>query len=336
MSLYRRRRIGAAVWVVGMVVVGTWAVFRRSSVEAIGVGFSPPVQVAPIEPGRLMTLNVSLHSPVKAGDIVASIDPTLVVAERDVASAVLLATRDRLGIELATESRRFAESAEGSMLTRAQLLSSIREDEATIRTLQERLSIEEKLVARGATAGLTADDVNWQLEVVQARLAASSKALAIANSAANNAESRNSDAPGMNQWEAVAAVRALDLVERRLEQYQLPAGIDGHVTQIYVSPGTMVSEGLPILEVRSLSTREVVAYVRPSEVERLVPGEDAAVYRASGERLVGTLLSVGGSPSMYPLSLWPYPNEPQYGVPVRIELRNDGWVAPDEPVTVRM
>jgi hypothetical protein len=39
---------------------------------------------------------------------------------------------------------------------------------------------------------------------------------------------------------------------------------------------------------------------------------------------------------MYPLSLWPYPNEPHYGVPVRIELQGDAAVAPDEPVTVRL
>jgi len=336
MNLQKRRQIGAAVWGVGMVFVCAWVGLRRSGVEAIGVGFAPPVQVAPIEPGRLLTVDVALHDVVSATDIVASIDPVLVTAERDLASAVLLATQDQLGIELATESRRFAESAEGTMLTRAELSSSIREDEAALSALKERLAIEQNLVARGATAGLMADDVKWQIDVVQARLDANRRSLAVANRMATNAEARNLSAPGLNQWEAVAAVRALDLVERRLEQYQLPAGIDGHVTQIWVAPGTMVSEGLPILEVRSIATREVVAYVRPSEVHRLVPGETATVWRSSGERLAGTLLSVGGSPAAYPLSLWPYPNEPQYGVPVRIELRGDGRVAPDEPVTVRL
>lgn len=323
------------MWCGGLGIALFLGGMRIAGVQAMGVGFAPPVQVAPIESGRLLALNVELHSRVSATDIVAQVDPVLVAAERNVASATLLATRDGLGIALATESRRFAESAEGSMLTRAQLSSSIREDEATLRTLHERLSIEQNLVGSGATAGLIADDVQWQIDVVEARLEASRGALYVANNAATNADTRNADAPGINEWEVVAAARAVELLDRRIELYDLTAGIDGHVTMIYAAPGSMVSEGLPILEVRKVSTKDVVAYVMTVDTFRLTPGEPAVVVRADGQRLDGRVVSVGGSSQMFPLSLWPYPQAPRFGVPVKIELTN-GEIAPDEPVTVRM
>lgn len=323
------------MWGVGMVVAVAWRGLEGTTIEALGLGFSPPVQVAPLEPGKLLSLNVQLHSEVHAGDIVASIDPSIVMAERDLASATLLATRDRLGIEVANEARRFAESEEASRLTRAQLTASIREDEATVATLREHLAIEQGLVQGGAAAGLIADDVRWELEVVEARLAASRRALEVAREVAANAATRNDDAPGLNEWEVVAAVRAVDLVEQRLEYYDLTADIDGHVTMIYASPGSMLPPGMPVLEIRKLATHDVVAYVTSAEVLQLAVGEEATVVRASGERLAGTLVSVGGTPQVLPLSLWPFPNEPRFGVPVRVELQT-GEVFPDEPVTVRL
>jgi multidrug resistance efflux pump len=333
MDLSGRRRLGAAAWGLGLAVAAGWVGFRLGGVEAPGVGYAPPVQVAPLETARLQQISVTLHDVVQADQVVAMMDPTLVDAERAVATATLLATREQLGIEQATEERRFAESAEGTRLTRAQLAASIREDEALVATLKERLDIEQGLAARGAVSGLTADDVRWQIEVATARLRANRGALGVAQAAASNAEQRNVDAPGRNDWEMVAATRAVELLEARVEAYDLVAGIDGHVTAIYFAPGAVVPAGLPVLEVRRTATRDVVAYVGSAEAARLVPGESAKVIRPTGETLQATLRSIGGTPQALPLSLWPFPNEPKFAVPVRLELV-DAQVSPDEPLTV--
>lgn len=310
-----------------------WRGIQATSSEAVGVGFSPPVQVAPLEPGRLLEVTADLHSTVSAGDVVARIDPVLVDAEHEYAAAVLLATQSQVGIDVATESRRFAESVEGARLARAELSASIREDEAQLRTLDEQRKIEEGLVARNAASGLMADTVQWQMDVVEARLRANRAALAVADQMTANAEARNGAAPGVNEWEIVAAARAVDLLNRRLQEYDLRAGIDGHVTMIYASPGAMVSEAVPVMEVRSLSTRIVVAFVRPGHHPELVAGAEVEVVRHSGQRLAGRLMSVGGSTVTLPMSLWMAPRDPEYGVPLRVELLN-GEVAPDEPVRV--
>jgi HlyD family secretion protein len=323
------------VWLAGLALAIAWRGVALVRVEAVGVGFSPPVQVAPLEAGRLQELTVGLHTQVRAQDVVARIDPVVVDAEREYANALLLATQEQMAIEDATEVRRFAESAESSAITKAALASAIAEDEAELRTLEEQRAVEQNLVSNGAASGLLADTLEWQKEVVEARLAANRQALRIANDAMANAQRRNQAAPGLNEWEVVAAARAVELVERRLGEYELRAGIDGHVTNIYAQPGSMVSEAAPVLEVRSLATRVVMAYLRPGHHPELEVGQDVGVVRRSGQRLAGRLTSISGATQTLPMSLWMAPRDPEYGLPIRVELL-DGEVAPDEPVRVRL
>ena len=321
------------VWFAGLVVAVAWKGIAAARVEAVGLGFSPAVQVAPLEPGRLMELSVGLHQEVRAQDVVARVDPVVVDAEREYASALLLATQEQMVIQDAVETRRFEESAESSAITKAALVSAIAEDEAELRTLEEQRAIEEKLATNGATSGLLTDTLAWQKEVVEARLAANREALGIANNAVANAQRRNEAAPGLNQWEVVAAARAVELIERRLGEYELRAGIDGHVTMIYAQTGSMVSDAVPVLEIRSLATRVVMAYLRPGHHPEVEVGQDVGVVRRSGQRLAGRLASVGGATQTLPMSLWMAPRDPEYGLPIRVELL-DGEVAPDEPVRV--
>jgi HlyD family secretion protein len=325
--------VSVGVWVAVLAVVVAWQGIAATSLEAVGVGFSPAVQIAPLETGRLLALEVDLHARVTAHDIVARIDPVLVQAEHEYAEAFLLATQDQVRIDRATESRRFAESTEGSELTRAALVSAIEEDQAQLRALGEQRAIEEGLVANGAASGLMADTVQWEIDVVQARLDANRAALRSANLAATNAAQRNSAAPGINEWEIVAAARAVDLIDRRMEEYALEAGIDGHVTQIYASVGSIVSEAVPVLEVRRVSTTTVLAFVRPGHNPALVEGQEVEVLRHSGQSLPGRVTSIGGSTQTLPMSLWTAPRDPEYGLPLRVELLA-GEVFPDEPVRV--
>ena len=321
------------VWFAGLVIAIAWKGIAAARLEAVGVGFSPAVQVAPLEPGRLMELSVGLHQEVRAHDVVARVDPVVVDAEREYASALLLATQEQMAIQDAVETRRFEESAESSAMTKAVLASAIAEDEAELRTLEEQRAVEEKLVSNGATSGLLSDTLAWQQDVVKSRLAANREALRIANEAVANAQRRNQAAPGLNQWEVVAAARAVELIERRLGEYELRAGIDGHVTMIYAQTGSMVSEAVPVLEIRSLATRVVMAYLRPGHHPEVEVGQEVGVVRSSGQRLAGRLVSVGGATQTLPMSLWMAPRDPEYGLPIRVELL-DGEVAPDEPVRV--
>jgi multidrug resistance efflux pump len=138
----------------------------------------------------------------------------------------------------------------------------------------------------------------------------------------------------MNEWAVVAASRRLEQVEGRIARQALRAGLDGQVTWIHRNAGEVVPAGEPIVEIRPMATREVVAFLAPNEVRGLTAGDRASVRRATGQVVGGELVSVGSGPQLLPEGLWHLPQLPEYGVPVRLRL--DADVAPDEPVTVRL
>lgn len=335
MDLGTRRRIGGVMWGLGVVVALAWGASRTSTVEARGIGFAPPVRVAAVESGRLLTVHVQLHQAVEADDVVAQLDPAPLVAEREVVSAQLLAIQSQVEGDVLAETRRFAQGLESTLLGRAQILSDLRASEAELEALAQRLSVEEDLLASGGAARELGEEVRRQMTIVEARIVAGREALGIASQAADAARSRADHAPAPNEWLVVAAARQLEAIDARVERTSLVAGIHGQVTSIYSMPGEVVAEGAPVLQITRFSTPDVLAYVDVSRSRGLAPGGFVRVARATGELLEGTLLSVGAGPQPLPPMLWRNPAQPEWGVPVRIQLTG-GEIAPDEPVVVRL
>lgn len=334
MDIRRRRRIGGTTWSIGLVVAIVWASLDRSGAEGVGYGFAPAVNVAALETARVLELPVELHGLVAAGGVVVRMDPQPLVEEREVASAELLAVQEDQARQATSDARRFAEGAESSMVDRAKVSTQLQEDQALIQTLNERLSLEEELAATGASSAQAVEEWRRQIRVVEARVNANRHAMSVAGAAVDGAKSRAEGVPAMNQWAVVAASRALDAVEGRISRMDLTSAIDGQVAWVYHQPGEVVPAGEPIVQVRRTGTREVVAFMASSEVTGLEPGDRAAIRRATGQVVLGQLVSVGSGPQPLPAALWHMPSWPEFGVPVRVLL--DSEIAPDEPVTVRL
>lgn len=334
MDLRTRRWIGGTTWGAGLGVAMVWGMLDGSAPEARGYGFAPPVNVAALETARVLEIPVDLHAVVRAGEVVVRMDPAPLLEEREVASAELLAVQQQSVSDAVSESRKFAQGREGMLVDRARIQATLQEDEALLDTLRERLSLEEDLAQSGASSGQAVQEWERQMRVVEARISANRSAMAIASTAAQAAGARADAAPEANRWEVVAATRALELVEGRIQRMDLQAGIDGQVVWIYRGPGDVVPAGEPVMQVRRTGTREVVAFLNPAEATGLEAGEDATVRRATGEVVHGTLVSVGTGPQPMPAHLWGAATMPEYGVPVRVRL--DAEIAPDEAVTVRL
>lgn len=334
MDLRYRRAGGVAIWTVGFGLALVWGSLEGTGAEGVGYGFAPPVEVAALEAGRVLELPVSLHDYVQAGDVVVRLDPQPLNEEREVVAAQLLAVQEEQVSITANEARRFAEGVDGVLIDRARLSSQLSEDLALLETLRERLSLEQDLATTGASSSQAVEEWRRQIRVVEARAGANRTALAVASRSADDAAARNESVPSVNQWQVVAATRALEQVEGRIARLDLKAGIDGQVTWIYRSPGEVVAAGEPVLQVRRTGTQEVVAFLSPDEVVGLEAGDHALVRRSSGATLDATLLSVGSGPQPLPQILWRNPQYPETGVPVRVRV--DGEVAPDEPVTLRL
>lgn len=335
MNLGIRRRLGAVAWGVGLVVALIWTGQRGGSAHVRGIGWAPPVHVSPYEPGQVESLDVDLHDLVQAGQVVARLDDTPLVEEREVISAQLLAAQEAQANEAVAEARRFAQGREASLLDRAAVATQLMEDQALLSALQEQLSIEQDLLENRATSIQMVLDLQHQIRVVEARITAGREALRVATEAASAADERYAATPQANQWEVVSVARMLEAIDGRISRMELHSTIDGQVTAIYATPGEVVQPSQPVLQVRRVSTDEVVAWAPASAAARLQPGQTARVVRADGEVHEARIISVGRGVQPLPLSLLVDPQRVEFGVPVRLVL-NQGAIAPDEPVAVRL
>ncbi len=334
-NLANRRRLGVLVWITGAVVALLWSTGSTQVREGRGLGYAAHLEVSAVEAGRLAELSVEIHQEVHAGDVVARLDPLPLLQEREVLAAELLAVEDQESARAANEARRFAQGLEDVALDRASLRVSLEEDRTHLAGLLQRLDTERGLQATGASSRFTVEDLEREASTLAARIQAEDEALATADAAWTAARGRQQAAPSSNDWALVAATRRLEQLDGRLERLELTTGIDGQVTWIYHHPGEVVQPGEPILRVSHVDTADVLAWIPAATVGGLLPGGDATVIRASGESLMGSVMSVGASPMQIPEELWRNPAGPEWGVPVRIRLA-DGRVAPDEPVQVRI
>jgi len=337
MDIRLRRMVGGGLWGVGFVVAVVWGTLRDVGAEGRGYGFAPPVRVAALETGLVEEIAVDLHQVVAPGDVVVRMDTAPLEDEREVVSAQLLAAQQLAASDAANDVRRFAEGVEGVMVDQARLSTQVQEDRALLANLQERLSIELDLASSGASSDQAVEEWRRQIRVVEARIRAGGAALSVVSEAASAARERTSTRPtseAAESWEVVAAAKELDAIDGRIDRMSLRTAVAGQVTQIYRSAGEVVPAGEPVLEVRSLGTRDVVAFLQPAEVGGLEQGDPASVRRATGQVVRGRLVSVGSGPQALPEQLWHNPSSPEYAVPVRIQL--DGEVGPDEPVVVRL
>ena len=333
-DLRSRRNVGAAAWAVGLVVALVWGALDGTGAEGVGYGFAPPVEIAALETARVLEVSVALHQAVTDDDIVVRMDPTALREEREIASADLLAVQGEAERQAMTDSRRFAEGRESSEVSRARLNARLQEDRSKLVNLKELLRLEEGLAETGASSVQAVEGWKRQIRVVEARIQANRTAVAAASSAAEGAASRSDALTTTSDWSVVAATRVLEHVEGRLERLSLRAEIDGQVSWIYRQPGEVVRAGDPIVQIRQVGTREVVAFLSPAEATGLEVGERASIRRTSGQVVRGELLSVGAGPQPLPEALWRSPGWPEHGVPIRVRLESE--IGPDEPVTVRL
>lgn len=333
MSLVWRRRVGGVLWGVGLLVALAWGGSRRGTVQGRGLGWAPPVHLAALEIGQLSSLDVELHDDVQAGQVVARLDPELLLREREVLSAELLASQEDQVNAVRLEARRFAQGLEGWMLDRASVATRLREDEALWSAMDEQLAIERDLLRSGATSTQNVLNLEREMRVVEARVTAGRDALGVASRATDAASARSAAAPGANQWQVVAVSRQLEAIDARIQRLALTSGIDGQVTAVYHAPGEVVRPGDPVVQIRRVSTDEVVAWLPASA--SVQPGRDARVVRANGEVLYGSLVSVGRGLQPLPAPLLDDPQRAEFGVPVRVRLQG-GTLAPDEPVVLRL
>ena len=331
-SLSVRRRVTALIWLSGLVLALVLTA-QRPAEQIRALAWVEPVIVAAPEDGALLDLVVSLHESVAAGDVIGRLDPGLLTARGAVLEAELESLHEKESSADQGRSRRLERDREAAGLELAKLSASVQEGEAQARALREKLAIDQQLVAEGVAPTERAESVRRELRVVETRVAADRERLALARRSVERSGIRADIATGPNQWQIVMARRRLTELESRLERLVLRSSTAGQITQIFSASGEWLKAGEPVLRISPIEANEVHAWLDSRTASSVSVAMAAEVRRTTGERLTGTVTSVGVERLQLPKELWLRDGAPEWGYLARIQLA-EGSLSPGEPVRV--
>ena len=333
-SVRFRKNATVFVWLVGLAIAASLLLSRPAG-DAQGIAWAAPTTITAPEDGALLQLTAHLHELVEQGQLVARLDPAPLLARNQILIAELEALSAEESAEAAGRTRRFQSDSEQARLEQARLRASVAEQEVQLIALKSELAREADLSERGLRAASIAQDLQRQLEVAEARLAADRERLALAAQTARETSARALTASGPNRWQIVAAERRLDEIGARLNRLELRSPIEGQVTQLESTPGEWLEAGQQVLRISPTSTSEVHVWTDVQVARRSQVGQPATVRRATGERLPALITSVSVERLPLPRALWYRSDIREWGYLVRVHLQGEE-LTPGEPVRVSL
>ena len=146
--------------------------------------------------------------------------------------------------------------------------------------------------------------------------------------------SRKILAPFKNQVEVLNA--QMGEVQTEFNSLEVKAPISGEVTMIHAYPGQAVQAGDPIITIAQDSGRYIVSYVRSDQRVRVEPNMEVRVReKRSGARpLRAMIVDVGPQVEPVPEQHLRDPAQPEWGLPITIELPLDLDVRPGELIDI--
>jgi multidrug resistance efflux pump len=222
--------------------------------------------------GPIVDLPIRDNQPVRAGELLFSIDPRPFQIAVDQARAEL----DRTGQDV-TALADAVSSAE----------AGVRYNQAALRLAQTQWRRVEPLAKIGAVPFQDRDKAQANLDGARAGLDNAKAELAQAQANLGEFDENNPDIR--------AAVAQLDDAELKLSYATVAAPVNGLVTDLDLSLGTYATVGSPLLSLVNTDSWRVVAYYKETQLERIQPGQPAAVYLPAypGVRFEGQVQGVG-------------------------------------------
>ncbi|WP_375382365.1 HlyD family secretion protein [uncultured Sphingomonas sp.] len=222
--------------------------------------------VAPRVAGQIASVPVDDNQPVRAGQLLATIDPRDYQSSLDQARATREADRARV------------HQADAQI---ARQPSTIRQASAQVASAQARLSLASADQARYADLADTGAGTFQQHQQADASLRQAQAALAQAE-ADLSGQRHQLDALVADREAAVAQVGRDDASVRQAElnigYTRLVAPIDGTVAQKTVQVGNQVAPGVPMMMVVPLHAVFVMADYRELELRHMRPGQAARIH----------------------------------------------------------
>jgi membrane fusion protein, multidrug efflux system len=330
----RRLIIVGAVLAIALAAVVYWLYERRFEQTDDAQIDGTISNVSPRVSGNVSAVHVVENQSVRAGDVLAEIDPADVAISVDQARAQVAQAQAQLEAEdpnvpiTQASNQTAVTSAQSEIAAALASLSAARKDveqttaqlvqaKANDRTAQLEKQRSEKLVAEGSVSQAEYDQRRNSAEASTASVDALAQALAaaqdrVAQQTAQIVATRSRlDEVSSNGPRHVASQRASVLVrqaaleianaelaqaERNLAYTKIVAPVSGIVAKKALAVGDHVAPGQQVIAIAQIDALWVTANYRETQLERIQPGQPATVHvDALGLDLHGSVESIGGA-----------------------------------------
>ncbi|HZU85475.1 MAG TPA: HlyD family secretion protein [Polyangiaceae bacterium] len=331
----RRRLVAALVAVaIALAAIGYWAHARRFETTDDAQVDGNISNVSPRVSGIVSAVLVVENQPVRAGDLLAVVDPADLQIAVDQAKAQMAQAQAQLEAEdpsvpITLTSNESAIASANSDLAGAQAaLSAARKDveqltaqlaqaEANNRTAQLEKQRSEKLIAEGAVSQSDDDQRSNNAAATAAAVRALEQSLAAARDRVAQQQAQiltlrsryaeiQSNAPRqvatrrasvtMRQAALEAARAQLAQAELNLSYAKITAPVAGIVAKKAIAVGDHVAPGQQVIAITQTDSLWITANYRETQLERMQPGQPAKVHvDALDLDLRGEVESLGGA-----------------------------------------
>lgn len=331
----KRRRVLALVLLLLGTCAGAYYLHWRRYEETDDAQVDAEISnVSPRVAGTLIAVHVQDNQRVKAGDLLAEIDPAdykvaLAQAKAELAQAEAAVRAENPSVSITETSNQTALSSAQAELASAgsgrlaaarevkQLTAALEQAKANALTANQNKARDQKLFAAGSisraqfdTVSNTADAANAQVDSVGASLAAAkarvAQAVAHITAARASLTDVQQNAPrqvDVRKASVSARQAALELAKARLDQAELNLGytkvfapVSGIIGRKAMSVGDHVAPGQQIAAIVQVEQLWVTANFRETQLKRIHPGQPTVVHvDATGRDFHGSVESIGAA-----------------------------------------
>ncbi len=295
-------------FVVLLVLFGIAAVIYAVStpstkyIQLTGIVTGTDEIVSPLIQGRLSRLLVDEGSEVKAGQLIAEIDPTEFKAQRDAAADNIRTLQARLQQSTVTQSmdaaqtRAAVQQAEASVTAAKAQLDQARAtnqlNEITYKR-DETLFQEHVIAAQDRdVAKATWDASQANVKALEDQVKAAEGQLAVAQANTKQVAVQQQDIAATHA-QIAQAVAQKDQLQTQLGYTEVYSPIDGIVSVRVARQGEVVQPGAPIVTVLDINHLWVQVDVEESYVDQIQFGQKLPVKLPSGDIIEGTVFFKG-------------------------------------------
>ncbi|MCC8956040.1 NHLP bacteriocin system secretion protein [Bradyrhizobium sp. Pear77] len=296
------------VFLVAIVAAVVWGIFGRVPTRVSGEGIlisngGKVVDAVSAAAGRLQSVAVTVGDHVDLGQPIAQIIQTDIEQKHKAAVEVFqerqreyAELKSKVAVELAAKSQNF-EKLEAAL-------------EQVIKATGQRvdyLSVDVKnlegLLAKGYTTRRTLEERRQELnDAQQRRLDAQNEILKLKSQKTDLETQRERDVQ-QSEFTLNEARRQVNAAAEQLSQNtQVLSPMEGRVLEVKISPGSVLTVGMPVVQIESEGNKlQAVVYIPAEHGKQIKPGmqvhlEPSTIKREEFGMMLGTVLSVSDFP----------------------------------------